>query len=190
MKIKENLWVIIVVISVAVITRLIPHYPNLTALGAAALFSGAYLKNRYAVLIPVIVLFVSDLILNNLIYSIQLPGKYDGFVILEPQSLWSYAAFIIIALIGTKWVREGKIFSVIGSSLAGSVIFFLLSNFSVWLGPSTLYPQTITGLGTTYLAGLPFFWNTVLGDLFFVAIFFGGYELVKVYLPVRAKRSA
>lgn len=190
MKIKENLWVVIVVICAAIITRLIPHYPNLTAVGAAALFGGAFLKNRYALLIPVLTLFVSDLFLNNLIYSIQLPDKYNGFVLLEPESLWSYGAFIIIALMGSTFIRDGKIFSVIGTSISASIVFFLISNFSVWLNSTILYPKTLGGLGMAYAAGIPFFWNTVFGDLFFVAIFFGGYELVKAYIFRRNERIA
>ncbi|HLF63688.1 MAG TPA: DUF6580 family putative transport protein [Saprospiraceae bacterium] len=188
MKLKENLWVVIAVIFVAIGTRIIPHYPNFTAVGAAALFGGAYLRRPYAVLIPILSIFISDLILNNLIYAKQFPDKYDGFVVFEPQTLWTYGIFIVIALMGSKWIREGKIFSVIGTSLAASVLFFLVSNFSVWPG-STIYPQTIIGLGTSYVAGIPFFWNTLVGDLFFVAIFFGGYELVKVLARKRANRT-
>jgi hypothetical protein len=108
MKLKENLWVGCIVICVAIVTRLIPHYPNFTALGAAALFGGAYFSRKYAVLIPVIALFVSDLLLNNLIYARQFPAKYDGFVLFETQTLWSYAAFILIAVLGGRCIREGK----------------------------------------------------------------------------------
>ena len=188
MKIKENLWVILAVIIIAVITRIIPHYPNFTALGAAALFSGAYLRKPIAILIPVISLFISDLILNNLVYAKQIPGQYDGFVVFVPETIWSYAAFIIITLLSIRFIRT-KLPAVIGGSVAASAIFFALSNVPVWLG-SAIYPQTIAGLGLTYTVALPFFWNTVAGDLFFVAVFFGGYEIVREFLFKRQKRVA
>lgn len=189
MKVKENLWVVVVVISVAIITRLIPHYPNFTALGAAALFGGAYLYRKYAFLIPIVALFVSDLILNNLIYAKQFPHKYDGFIFLPAQTLWSYGALILIVFIGIRFIKEGRAISILGSSLAASLVFFLITNFAVWLG-SPLYANSVTGLVMAYVAGIPFFWNTLIGDLFFVTVFFGGYELVKLYLRKRASSAS
>lgn len=189
MKVKENLWVVVVVISVAIITRLIPHYPNFTALGAAALFGGAYLYRKYAFLIPIVALFVSDLILNNLIYAKQFPHKYDGFIFLPAQTLWSYGALILIVFIGIRFIKEGRVISILGSSLAASLVFFLITNFAVWLG-SPLYANSVTGLVMAYVAGIPFFWNTLIGDLFFVTVFFGGYELVKLYLRKRASSAS
>lgn len=189
MKVKENLWVVVVVISVAIITRLLPHYPNFTALGAAALFGGAYLHRKYAFLIPIAALFVSDLILNNLIYAKQFPHNYDGFVLMQSQTLWSYGAFILIVLLGSRFIKEGKLVSIVGSSLTASLIFFFITNFAVWLGSAT-YPNSVAGLLTSYGAGIPFFWNTLASDLFFVAIFFGGYELVKLYLGKRSPSTS
>jgi hypothetical protein len=189
MKVRENLWLAGVVICIVVITRLIPHYPNFTALGAAALFGGAYLKRSYAVMVPVLALFISDLILNNLIYAKLLPGFKEGFTLFSTQSLWSYGAFILIALLAGKLIRKGKMLAIAGSSFLASVVFFLISNFSVWLG-SVIYPPTLTGLLSAYAAGVPFFWNTLAGDLFFVAVLFGGFEAVKVYLPRFAVQSA
>lgn len=186
MKIKENLWVAVAIIIIAVITRLIPHYPNFTALGAAALFGGAYMYKKFGFVIPIIALFISDLILNNLLYAKEFPAKYDGFVLLPLQTLWTYAALILIVVLGKLIIREGKIFSMIRGSIVASLVFFLITNFAVWTTSPT-YPDTFSGLLLAYAAGIPFFWNTLAGDLFFVAVFFGGYELVKVYL---LKKSA
>jgi hypothetical protein len=189
MKLKENLLVACLVICVAAVTRIIPHYPNFTAVGAAALFSGAYLRKNSAWLIPVIALFISDLFLNNLIYAQEFPNNYDGFVVFEPSSLWIYGAFIAIVWIGSRFVRKGKILTIIGTSVGASVIFFLVSNFSAWLG-SALYAKTAGGLLMAYAAGIPFFWNTLAGDFFFVAIFFGGYALAKSVIPKLVGRTA
>ncbi len=189
MKIKENLWVVIVIICVAIITRVIPHYPNFTALGAAALFGGAYLSRKYGILVPIIALFLSDLLLNNLIYAKQFPHKYDGFIVLQTQTLWSYGALLLIVFMGSRFIREGKILSLVGTSFGASVVFFLITNFAVWLG-STRYPDSLSGLFMSYGAGIPFFWNTVAGDLLFVAVFFGGYEIVKAYSLNKVRKTS
>lgn len=182
MKVKENPWVLLIVVGIAIATRLIPHYPNFTALGAAALFGGAYLSRRYAFLVPVLALFLSDLLLNNLIYAKQFPGNYDGFVLFEPNTLWTYGAFILIAWMGSRFIRSNKILPVVGASLGASGVFFLISNLAVWLH-SLLYPKSFEGLLAAYAAGIPFFGNTVAGDLFFVAVFFGGFEFVRMIAP-------
>jgi hypothetical protein len=176
MKVKENLWVILSVIAIAVITRLIPHYPNFTALGAAALFGGAYLRRPLAFLIPAIALFLSDLFLNNLIYARQFPDNYDGFVVFDIQSLWSYGAMFLITALGIVFVQKRKILSIVGGSVAASVVFFLISNLSVWV-TTTFYPETWSGLMLAYGAAIPFFWNTLAGDLFYCGVFFGVYAL-------------
>ena len=173
---------IFAVIGIAVVTRLIPHYPNFTAIGAVALFGGACFSRRTAILIPVIALFVSDLFLNNLIYASVMPGGYDGFILLKPGSLWSYGAFIIIALLASRLIKSSRVLPIIGTSILGSSVFFLISNFAVWM-TSVVYPKTVAGLLAAFGAGIPFFGNTVAGDLFFVGVLFGGLELVKAFAP-------
>jgi len=189
MKVKENLWVICIIACVAIFTRIIPHYPNFTALGGAAIFGGAYFRKRYAVLIPIIALFVSDLLLNNLIYAQQFPQNYNGFVFFEPAAIWTYAVFIMIALMSSRTIRSLKVLPIVGTAMAGSVLFFAVSNFAVWLG-SPLYPKTIGGLMMSYAAGVPFFWNTIAGDMFFVSVFFGGFEVARRFVPGLSRRVA
>ncbi|MDX1666478.1 MAG: DUF6580 family putative transport protein, partial [Saprospiraceae bacterium] len=70
----------------------------------------------------------------------------------------------------------------LGSSLLASVVFFLITNFGVWAG-SPLYPPTAEGLAACYIAGIPFFWNTLLGDLFFTGALFGAFELLSRQVP-------
>lgn len=182
MKGKESLLVVFIIIAIAVITRIIPHYPNFTAVGAAALFGGAYFSRRTALLIPIIALFVSNLILNNLLYRTALPGADPGFVVFQLQSLWIYAAFILIALMSFAKIRPSRLLSVLGCSLAASVILFLVSNLGVWVH-SALYPKTMTGLLASYTAALPFFWSTIAGDVFYVTVLFGGLALARSYVP-------
>jgi len=175
MKLKENTALIVIMILVAAMTRLIPHYPNFTAVGAVALFGGAYLSKRMAFIVPVVALFISDLFLNNLIYATQFPEFYNGFMLFNVKGLPVYGAFIAVILIGMFLIKKATVKNVLGSALLASVVFFLITNFAVWAG-SVMYPKTLSGLIACFTAAVPFFWNTLLGNVFFVAVLFGGYE--------------
>jgi len=119
------------------------------------------------------------LILNNVVYG----AYYDGFSWMGMPMV--YAAFILIALMGTAVIKKVKVSNVIIASLIASSIFFLLTNLSAWWA-SPLYPKTLLGIGEAYIAGIPFFLNTIAGDLFFSGVLFGSYELIKRQYPVYA----
>ena len=154
-------------------SRLIPHPPNFTALGAMALFGGAYLSNKFLViLLPLFSLWVSDLIINNYYYA----DYYTGIVLFPSGHIWIYLSFAIIAIIGSFSLKKISIKSVGYSSLYASVIFYLLSNFGVWL-QSTMYPPTFSGLITCYVAAIPFFGYTIMGNTIYCLILFGTFEL-------------
>lgn len=175
MKINQNIALIAVMMLIAVSTRLIPHYPNFTALGAVALFGGAYLSRKWALIIPFAALFVSDLFLNNLIYAKQFPETYDGFAFFTPGALSIYLAFGLVVVLGSVMLRKVNVVNVLGTSVLAAVVFFLVTNFAVWAG-SGLFPKNAAGLLACYTAGIPFFWNTLLGNVFFGSILFGVYE--------------
>jgi hypothetical protein len=177
MKIKENFALIAIMIFLAALTRLIPHYPNFTAVGAIALFGGAYLSRKWALLIPLAALFVSDLFLNNLVYAQVYPENYSGFMFFDADSIWIYGAFILIVLLGYRFIKRIKIVTIAATTVSASALFFIVTNFGVWAG-SMMYPKSFAGLMACYQAAVPFFWNTFAGDVFFVAVLFGGYELV------------
>ena len=166
-----------VMILAAAVTRLIPHWPNFTAVGAMALFGAAYLPKRWmAFVVPFATLYLSDLIINNILYA----GYYDHFV--WRISPFVYLAFGLIILIGyllRDRVSTGRVF---GASITASTLFFLLTNFAVWLG-SPVFPQNAAGLLGAYEAGLPFFWSTLAGDLFYSAVLFGGFAWLSQRLP-------
>ena len=137
---------LISVISFAVLSRFLPHPPNFTPVAAIALLSSKGFNNRWiALLIPMIIMFVSDLVLG-----------------LHGSIPFVYGAFILISLFGS-FVKKINI----GVVLSSSVIFFLVSNFGVWI---LYYPSTFTDLVTCYTLAIPFFLNTILGDLFFSAL--------------------
>lgn len=161
----------IALVFAAALTRLLPHPDNFTPIGAMALFGAAYFsRNIVTLAIPFVSLFLSDLILNNVIYS----QYYTGFTLIT--SWWIYSGFALVMLAGWLLLRNnispGR---VIVASLAASLLFFLVTNFSVWQS-GMMYPRTGAGLMACYAAGLPFLKNTIMGDLFFSAVLFGAYE--------------
>lgn len=162
-------------IAIAVLTRLtlnlLPAPPyNFSPIAAIGLFGAAAFSRKFlALAVPFAALFLSDLFLNNVIYS----EYYSGFTLFT--SSWIYAAFGMVVLLGLVFVRNNmKPGTIAAASLGGSLIFFLVTNFSVWYG-STFYPQNIAGLLACYTAGLPFLGNTILGDLFFNGVLFGAW---------------
>ena len=166
--------IIISLIVIGIGSRLIPHYPNFTAIGAISLFGAAFTSRRsIAIVIPYLVMLFSDMILNNIIYANIYPDDYKHFIFLYRGALWSYAAFGIIVIFGYTLFRNGvDISKVIFGALGSSLIFFLLSNFGVWASTGA-YPVNFGGLMACYTAGLPFLINQVFGDLFFSVILFG-----------------
>jgi hypothetical protein len=155
-------------------SRLIPHYPNFTAIGAVSLFAAAFGgKRSIAIIIPYMVMLFSDMILNNVIYASVYPNDYKSFIFLYRGALWSYAAFGLIVIYGYTLFRKGvDLPKVFFGALGSSIIFFLLSNFGVWAATGA-YPVNFGGLMACYIAGLPFMVNQVLGDLFYSLVLFG-----------------
>jgi len=146
------------------ISRLLPHLPNMTAVGAASLFSGARLRGWQALLVPLVCMLVTDPILGFL-YGFQ------PFSLLTPLI---YASFLINVWIGRRLRATESPWRIGGGALAGSVQFFLLTNFGVWLaGGGHSYPHSFAGLVACYAAALPFFGWTVAGDLGYTGILFG-----------------
>jgi len=150
----------------AVFSRLIPHPMNFTPIAALALFGGVYFDRKYAFVLPLCALILSDSII----------GFYSGM-------WWVYGSFLIIGLLGL-WLRNHKsIGSTAIATVAGSAIFFIITNFGFWL-ESGLYPQTMSGLISCYIAAIPFVRNTLAGDIFYVALLFGITELAVRRVPI------
>ena len=164
-------------ILIAALSRLLPHPPNFSPVEAMALFGGAHFANRaWAVAVPLVAMVLSDLALAAI-----MGGSYLSYM--AGMSFW--AVYLCIALstaMGFGLRGKAGAARVLGYSLAGSVLFFVVTNFTTWLG-STMYPQTGAGLVAAYVAGLPFFQWTVLGTLFYAALLFGGFDLLRERIP-------
>lgn len=170
---KENLLyrltLALAIIVIAAALRIAPHPWNFTPVGAMALFSGAIIKDRrLAFVFPLLALFAGDLFVGFYKFSIM-------FLV--------YASFLLSVMIG-RWVLSQRSLSRISAAtLLGSTQFFLVTNLAIWaLGSS--YPRTLAGLIACYTAGVPFFWNTLAGDAFYAALFFGAFALAERFIPI------
>ncbi len=164
--ITPKVLVVTLIIVFAVLMRIIPHYPNFTPIAAIALFGGAHLGKRWlAFAVPMAALFISDLFLG--FHHMMVPV---------------YLGFALIVLLGTRMHNKVKTPYVIGGSLAGSLLFFLITNFAVWAF-TPYYPPTLQGLMTSYTMAIPFFHAGLLGDLFYNSLFFGSFYLLQQRYP-------
>ncbi|MDI6734569.1 MAG: hypothetical protein QMD50_03770 [Patescibacteria group bacterium] len=161
-----NILFVFVLILFAAFSRLIPHAPNFTPVISMALFAGTYLKNRFAFLVPILALFISDAII----------GFYGTLMIFVYGSL---GIIVVVSLLMRGRVSTSKVF---GFSLVGALCFFIITNFGVWILPSSMYPKTFAGLLLCYEMALPFFRNTIFSTLIYSAVMFGAYEMAEKYV--------
>ena len=161
-----RLLALLAAIVVAAALRLVPHPPNFTPIAALALFSGAYLGRRgLAFVAPLAALLLSDLVL--------------GFY---PELVFVYLSVAAVVVIGWAVSRRKTVLWVGAAALASSVLFYAVTNFGVWL-LMDYYPKTLAGLAACYVAAIPFFQNTLAGDLFYTGLLFGGFALLERAVP-------
>ncbi len=159
-------FVLVAMIVAAAFSRLIPHPWNFTAIGAMALFGGAYLPSKkLSLLVPILALIVSDLVL----------GFHNTMVFV-------YLAFLMIVTLGWNMREERSVLKLASFSLLSSCLFFVISNFGVWF-MGGFYSKSFEGLVQCYIAAIPFFENQILGDLFFSSVMFGSYEVIRKVAP-------
>lgn len=162
------------IVLVAALSRLLPHPPNFTPIGAIALFGGAhFVDRRAAFLVPLLAMAVSDLLLEVLAGT--------GLHLLLPVV---YGCFVLTSWLGTRLPARRSIVGVLGAATAAAALFYIVTNLGVWaLGG---YPKTAAGLVECYVAALPFFGNTLLGHLVYSAALFGGFAYAEERFPVLA----
>lgn len=159
---RAKLFTLSAIIFALAIFRLLPHLPNVSPVAAMALFGGAYFADkRMAFIVPFVALFLSDLILG-----------------LHNSMIFVYTGFALTVAIGFLLKNRVTITNTAFAVVASSVLFFLLTNFGAWM-TSGLYVKSAEGLMQAYVAGIPFFQNSLLGNLVFAAVIFGGYQLLQ-----------
>ncbi len=141
-------------ILIAIVSRLVPHPPNLTAMGASSLYSGRFLKGKWQWLVPLVAMLITDFFLG-----------WHGTM------LFVYGAFALNICLGRYLNRHHTVIHLAGLTIVASLIFFIITNFGVWL-TSGLYAHSLTGLLTCYTMAIPFFGWTLAGDIIFVTLLF------------------
>jgi len=155
--ISPKLYVVLIMIFAGAMMRLIPHWPNFTPIAAIALFGGTFLKRKdLAFLVPVAAMLLSDLIIG--FHSTMLPV---------------YLSFIAIVAFGLILQKRLTVINTLSASLGASVLFYLVTNFASWTSGLMPYPMNAAGLMQSYIAGLPFLFNGILGDLFYTSVLLG-----------------
>ncbi|MBS4028433.1 MAG: hypothetical protein KGZ58_07330 [Ignavibacteriales bacterium] len=154
----------------AALSRLLPHPLNFSPIAAMALFGGVYLEKRYSFILPMLAMLLSDFILG---FHSQMPFVYGSFLLIGTLGLW---------------LKNHKSFgTIVFSTFASSLIFFILTNLGMWFMqrfyPTPLYSSSFDGLIACFVAAIPFFQNTFVGDVVYVSVMFGAYEAAKKYVP-------
>lgn len=166
-ELKSNTGIFVLfMIMIAALSRLVPHLPNFTPIAAIGLFSASYFNKKYFSFgIPLVAMLISDV--------------FIGF---HSTMVWVYGSLIVIVFAGQYLLKKVSVVNVVVSSLVSSVIFFVVTNFGVWL-TADFYSKIWAGFVVCYVQAIPFFGNTLMGDLFYSSLLFGTFALAKKYAP-------
>jgi hypothetical protein len=162
----KSIFIPILLITLGIITRFLPHPANFAPIGAIALFGALYLPKKYALVIPLLAMFISDIFI----------GFYSWQIMLSV-----YICFGLSGIMGLIIRNHKNLFSVLSVTLLSSVLFFLITNAAVWVF-GTMYAHNFSGLIQSYLMAIPFFRNSLLGDLFYAGVLVGGYEAIQYFI--------
>jgi len=146
-------------ILIGILLRFAPHAPNFTPVAAIALFGGVYLSRKNALIVPLLLMMVSDAVLG-----------------ISNVMLFTWGGFILITLLGFLLQKKLSGSRIVAFSLVSSLVFFVVSNFGVWL--MGWYPLTSSGLAQCFIMAVPFLRDFTVSTLLYSAVFFGAYELI------------
>lgn len=171
MSLKYKIAFSLLLIFLGIATRILPHAWNFAPVAAIAIFSGFYLGKRYSIVVPVATMIIGDFFI----------GFYE-----LPLLAAVYGSLITAGLIASALRKYKSVESIFVSSIAASLIFFVVTNWAVWQF-SPWYAKTFSGLIQTYYVALPFFRNTLMGDLFYTIILCGSFEAVIHWSKARSR---
>ncbi len=163
--------VLAVIIIIAALCRLLPHMQNFSPIAAIGLFGAAHFSKKWlAYFIPLLATFLSDILLNTMVYK-DFPIFYEGFAS-------TYLSYVLIILFGIGLFKKISIVRVILGSFGATFIFFLVTNIGCWVG-NPIYSQNFSGILTSLTAGLPFIKGSLYSNLVFNIVLFGGYYILQ-----------
>ncbi len=176
---RKVLIIALLLVVIGICWRLIPHFPNFAPIGAIALTAGTLLSKRHALLLVLAVMLITDSII----------GFYSGFV-------WTWLGLALIIPIGHGVKKLPFTSKTMVGALGASIVFFIVSNFGVWL-TSGMYAPTVAGLINCYVMAIPFFGNTLVSDFLFSAALLGfayyslwhGHAQIRLNIPGVTARS-
>ncbi len=179
---KSKFWLVILLLVVGIGSRLIPHYPNFTPLESIAIFGAAYLsRSHWAVIIPMILWYAADVILNNTVLRGFYP-EANGMIWFSTYMIYNFIALIAIVFVSKYLLKTINVKNVFVTALASSVMFFLITNAGSWVAPTSIYPKGLEGLMMSYAAGLPFLTKSILGNIFYCTILFGSFHFISQWI--------
>jgi len=170
---SADFWLAAGLVGLDVLARVLPHAPSFSPVTATALFAGMVIGRRFVIAVPLVAMLLSDLLIG-----------FDGWT----MRLVVYAALTLPAVLGLM-ARNARWPLAFQLAAASSVIFFVVTNFAVWLS-SGIYPLDAAGLAKCYVAALPFFQNTLIGDLLWTAALFGSFWIVRAALRTGRSEQA
>lgn len=172
---RNELLLALFLIALGVAGRTLPHLWNLSPVAAAALFAGRTFHTRVlAFAVPVAAMLLGDLILG-----------FDKL----PLEIVVYASMLLPVAAGIATRRWRGAAVVTATMLSCSLIFFVASNFAVWAFTG-IYQRTLEGLTACFIAAIPFLEKTVVGDLIWTAVLFGGAWLLRTRQSAMPGRTA
>jgi hypothetical protein len=151
----------VLLIATGVCSRFMPHPANFTAVGGIAIFSGSHFSFKKSLLILMATMLMTDAVLG-----------------LHPVMWATYGSLLLALVLGRSIKNKKTVRNIAGVTVASSVIFYVITNFAVWVVPGSMYPKTVTGLLDSYIMAIPFFRNSLLGDLTYTGVFFTAFEFV------------
>lgn len=186
---KNIYFVLSIFIVITVVSRLTPMVYNFSPIIGLSLFGAAYIRNRkLSFAVPLMLIYLTDFIINNTVYRQYFPN-HEGLVWFSSYMIWGFLSYILIVAIGRWLLRKVNLKTLTASALSSSVLFFLISNFGVWISSNgIIYSKDLAGLILCYEMALPFLRNSLMGDMMSTAIIFGGYLILQRYAPQGAER--
>lgn len=180
MKTKNKIILIVGTLFALALSRLLPHPYNFTPLGGIAVLGATYFRHSiWKYVVPILAFYLSDLLVTNILYASFYSN--EGFIWFSSHMVWTYGAILAIVLVSSAIMKTKSFKNLIGASVLGAVLFFLISNFGSWMA-DPMYPKNIAGLMTAYAAGIPFFPNSLVSTVFYASLGYGMIEYGSVWM--------